>query len=139
MITKDTNGFITESESKSQLVLGLIITTLTFFLPYLIAYEFFFERYYWKNRFRLWKLLKQNQLKIDSKRTLNISPNIDEYIVDINGVKYDLWVYNDNKTFVFCMPTRPYVEYIGLFISSPIMKYYTRKIINRVKQIETNG
>lgn len=135
MNTKDPNGFITAKERKES---WLIIGILTFGISFWLTYEYFLERHSWINTFRLWKAVKRNQIKIGSKRTLKISPNLDEYILDVYGVKYNLWLYKDINDFSFFMISRPYTEYIGKPTYSPILKHYKHKIINKIKEIETN-
>jgi len=135
---KDKNGFISETESGTRFMLGVILAIPTLLMSMIFFYEYFFEHYYWHNRFRLWKLLKQNRVEIISTRTLKGYEHITEYIVKIDDLEYVIWVYTNRNRMTLVAPNNIYNEYIGLFISSPIMSYINNKIITRLKMMNEN-
>lgn len=135
---KDKNGFISETESGTRNMLGVILAISTLFMSMLFFYEYFFEHYYWHNRFRLWKLLKQNRVEIISTRVLKTHKRITEYIVKIDDLEYEIWLYTNQNRMTLGTPNKIYSDYIGLFISSPIMSYINNKIITRLKMMNEN-
>lgn len=135
---KDKNGFINETESGTRIMLGVILGISTLLMSMLLFYEYFFEHYYWHNRFRLWKLLKRNRVEIISTRTLKGYEHITEYIVKIDELEYNIWVYTNQNRMTFITRDNIHNEYIGLFISSPIMSYINNKIITRLKMMNEN-
>jgi len=135
---KDKNGFINETHSRTRIMLGVILGVSTLLMSIIFFYEYFFEHYYWHNRFRLWKLLKRNRVEIISTRTLKGYEHITEYIVKIDDLEYVIWVYTNHNRMTLGTPNKIHSDYIGLFISSPIMSYINNKIITRLKMMNEN-
>jgi len=135
---KDKNGFIGETESGTRMILGFILAIPTLFMSMHLFYEYFFEHHYWHNRFRLWKLLKQNRVEIISTRVFKGYEHITEYIVKIDDLEYEIWVYTNQNRMTLGTPNKIHSDYIGLFISSPIMSYINNKIITRLKMMNEN-
>lgn len=135
---KDKNGFINETQSGTRMILGFILPIPTLFMSMLFFYEYFFEHYYWHNRFRLWKLLKQNRVEIISTRVLKTHKRITEYIVKIDDLEYCIWVYTNRNRMTFGTRDNIFKDYIGLFISSPIMSYINNRIITRLRMMNEN-
>lgn len=135
---KDKNGFINETHSRTRIMLGVILGVSTLLMSIIFFYEYFFEHYYWHNRFRLWKLLKRNMVEIISTRTIKRYEHITEYIVKIDDLEYCIWVYTNRNRMTFGTRDNIFKDYIGLFISSPIMSYINNKIITRLKMMNEN-
>lgn len=133
--TQDANGFISKHESEESPVLGIISAILTAGISFIVSYEFFFERQYWKNRFRLLKYLRQGKVELESIRIINSLTwgDISEYTVKINEVVYQVWIWeNDNRVSFISYGGS---SYIGLFIGSPVMLFINNRIIKRIRSL----
>lgn len=106
-------------------ILGFIFSTITVFISFLLFYEYFFERYYWINRIELYKMLKNKEISIISSEKLGLC-NITELKMSDNS---RIWIYPDN-TLTY---DKDGYDYIGLFINSPIMRWYHKQIIKMLK------
>ena len=137
MKTKDKNGFFLEDEIKNNEVLGIIAAILTIWIALLFFYEYFFEKFYWKNRFKLWKYLKTGKVEVVSKREIS-QFRITEYILKINDIEYCCWIYNDRNSMTLNRKDSMYNDYLGLFVYSPIMTRLNNKIIKRIKWLSQN-
>jgi len=123
----------TEDNSKS--VLSILIMILMFPLvgaSMWIFYEYWGEPKYWKNRWRLHRLLKKDKVKVKSVQNGDIC----RYIIDIEGQEYllDIW---EGKQMTLCKEnfTISYGNYIGLFKASLITKWLNNKAIKSIIEI----
>lgn len=123
----------TEDNSKS--VLSILIMILMFPLvgaSMWIFYEYWGEPKYWKNRWRLHRLLKKDKVKVKSVQNGDIC----RYIIDIEGQEYrlDIW---EGKEMTLCKEnfTISYGNYIGLFKGSLITKFLNKKAIKSIIEI----
>ena len=112
-------------------IIGIIISILTLGLGFYIFYELFFEYEYFKNRYNLYKLFKNNKVDIGYISYTFHDKGIIEYRLSTNYYIYYYKEYNrleyfdsnDNKL-------------INLSIVSPISLYYNNEIINYLNQIK---
>lgn len=126
----------TEDNSKS--VLSILIMILMFPLvgaSMWIFYEYWGEPKYWKNRWRLHRLLKKGKVKVKSARN-EFGISICRYVIDIEGQEYRLDIWN-GKEMTLCKEnfTISYGNYIGLFKASLITKWLNNKAIKSIKEI----
>lgn len=122
----------TEDNSKSWIY--IVIMMLTFPLvgaPMWIFYEYWAEPKYWKNRWRLHKLLKKGKVKIKSDNKGN---GIARYMIDIEGQEYQLDIWNDKEMTLDVFSTTS-KNYIGLFKGSLITKWLNKKAIKTIGEI----
>jgi hypothetical protein len=138
---KDPNGFVTECETSKVLpgVLGVVFSAFTFFIGFFLFYEQFFERFYWINRWKLYKYLRQKKVRLISRNIIDLS--IQELIVDINNVEYQVWIYVDENKMTFDSPnfeTFDSQSFIGLFCASPFMVLVNNRTIKMLQKLEVS-
>jgi hypothetical protein len=143
---KDNNGFIPDdmySHSKFAVVVGIFLSVITFYGYFFLFYEQAFERIYWKNRFLLWKHLRKNQVRLikpPSRLLLMYQESpIDEFLIDIKGKHYEIWIYRGKKDAVTLRGIHPRTSYIGIFQSSPIMKIINRWTVEKLDKLGGGG
>lgn len=129
----DNNGFV--EDQREWIAIGIVASVLTCFLSFLIAYELFFQRKYWKNRWTLYRLLKKGKVTVDSSGPILIDVNITEYSISIGDLKYSMWIYNDQNLFTFGPFGNVTHDTIGLFISSHILRHLNNWTIRRVREL----
>jgi hypothetical protein len=105
------------------MIIGSIVSILTLSIGFYLFYEYFFCHHYWHNRILLFKKLKRREWYPVSSR--NLFGDIQEYMLNNGG---RVWVYKDRKVLTYSGDG--YSDYIGLFLYSPIMKFYNRKILS---------
>lgn len=131
----------TEDNSKSWT--SIIIMILTFPLGGVcmwIFYEYWGEPKYWKNRWRLHRLLKKGKVKVKStQKDKNV---IDRYVIDIEGQEYrlDIWsgkemTLESSVSYGLNFSTITSKNYIGLFKGSLITKWLNNKAIKEIVEI----
>ena len=100
-----------------------------------IFYEYWGEPKYWKNRWRLHKLLKKGKVKVKSADK-GKQPCIDRYVIDIEGQEYRLDIWNEKEMTLSEERSGFYNKnYIGLFKGSLITKWLNRKAIKEIDEI----
>ena len=100
-----------------------------------IFYEYWGEPKYWKNRWRLHKLLKKGKVKVKSADK-GKQPCIDRYVIDIEGQEYRLDIWNEKEMTLSEERSGFYNKnYIGLFKGSLITKWLNRKAIKEIVEI----
>jgi hypothetical protein len=123
------------------------IKTLSMFLsmPFLLSgiwlfYEYWGQPKYWKNRWRLHRLLTKNKVKIVSKK--NDGGKIVRYKINIEGIEYELDIWENNSFSgrsdeMTLGRTSNFVSesYIGLFKGSLITKWLNKKAIKAIKEL----
>jgi len=123
------------------------IKTLSMFLsmPFLLSgiwlfYEYWAQPKYWKNRWRLHRLLTKNKVKIVSKK--NDGGKIVRYKINIEGIEYELDIWENNSFSgrsdeMTLGRTSNFVSesYIGLFKGSLITKWLNKKAIKAIKEL----
>ena len=124
----------TEDNSKS--ILSIVIMILMFPLvgaSMWIFYEYWGEPKYWKNRWRLHRLLKKDKVKVKKSAQ---NGDICRYIIDIEGQEYRLDIWN-GKEMTLCNEnfTISHGNYIGLFRGSLIANWLNKKAIESIKDI----
>lgn len=129
----DTNGFV--KDQGEWIAIGIATSVLTCLLSFWLAYELFFVRKYWKNRWTLYRLLKKGKVAVDSSGPISIDVNITEYSISIGDLKYSMWIYNDQNRFTFGPSGNLSNDAIGLFIASPILRHLNNWTIQRVREL----
>ena len=100
-----------------------------------IFYEYWGEPKYWKNRWRLNKLLKSGKVKIKAADK-GKQACIDRYVIDIEGQEYRLDIWNEKEMTLSEERSGFYNKnYIGLFKGSMITKWLNRKAIKEICEI----
>jgi hypothetical protein len=108
-----------------------------------IFYEYWGEPKYWKNRWRLHKLLKKGKVKVKTSDK-GKQPCIDRYVIDIEGNEYRLDIWNEKEMTLSTESSVPYglnfstltsKNYIGLFKGSLITKWLNKKAIKEIDKI----
>lgn len=123
----------TEDNSKSWIYIAIMMLTFPLVgAPMWIFYEYWAEPKYWKNRWRLHKLLKNGKVKVKSAQK-GKQPCIDRYVIDIEGQEYslDIWKEKEMTLDVFSKGK----NYIGLFKGSLITKWLNKKAIKTIGEI----
>jgi hypothetical protein len=133
------NHFVKESNKTLQIVVGCILMIPTICLPFWGVYEMFFEPHYWKNRWRLYRLLRRGKVEIEHLNDFEFMGGLSQYRLVIDGSIYHVSIWSTGASF-FGEPTMTLQEepfgtedYIGLFIGSPITKWLNRKTINLIE------
>ena len=123
----------TEDNSKGALaILAMVLMFPLAGASMWLFYEYWGEPKYWKNRWRLHRLLKKGKARIHSKTN---SPSkfgdICGYIIDIEGQRYrlDIW---DGKEMTLSDEGYHGARYIGLFRSSAIARFLNKKAIEYI-------
>lgn len=113
-------------------LMGFVISVTTLLLGFYLFYEYFFEHHYWHNRILLYKKLKRGEWYPISDRVV-VLDGIREYVLNNGG---RVWIYppnlggNRRDVEVLTYSEGNYSDYIGLYLFSPIMKYYNKKILS---------
>ena len=122
----------TEDNSKSWIYIAIMMLTFPLVgAPMWIFYEYWAEPKYWKNRWRLHKLLKKGKVKIKSDNKGN---GYARYMIDIEGQEYQLDIWNDKEMTLDVFSTTS-KNYIGLFKGSLITKWLNKKAIKTIGEI----
>lgn len=122
----------TEDNSKNWIYIAIMMLTFPLVgAPMWIFYEYWAEPKYWKNRWRLHKLLKNGKVKVKSDNKGN---GIARYMIDIEGQEYQLDIWNDKEMTLDVFSTTS-KNYIGLFKGSLITKWLNKKAIKTIGEI----
>lgn len=122
----------TEDNSKSWIYIAIMMLTFPLVgASFWLFYEYWGEPKYWKNRWRLHKLLKKGKVKIKSDNKGN---GIARYMIDIEGQEYQLDIWNDKEMTLDVFSTTS-KNYIGLFKGSLITKWLNKKAIKTIGEI----
>lgn len=133
----------TDDNSKSILSIVIMITLFPLFAVSMwVFYEYWGEPKYWKNRWRLHRLLKKGKVKVKSAEK-GKQPCIDRYVIDIEGREYGLDIWNEKEMTLSEGKGVPYGlnisylsnNYIGLFKGSLITKWLNNKAIKEIGEI----
>lgn len=125
--------FQNQEDTKYYLI-GVIVSVLFLMIPFILYYEYFFQRKYYQNRILLIKLLKDKMIILKNHR--KPFDNIDEYEFDYDDKLYNIWIYNNNKvTLSEDIHKKQYdSDLIGLFIGSLYSKIQNKRLINLIKK-----
>ena len=122
----------TEDNSKNWISIAIMMLTFPLVAAsFWLFYEYWAEPKYWKNRWRLHKLLKKGKVKIKSDNKGN---GYAKYMIDIEGEEYqlDIWSEKEMTLDVFSTTSK---NYIGLFKGSLITKWLNKKAIKTIGEI----
>ena len=134
-----TKHFVKEGNRTLRIVIACILMMPTLCLPFWGVYEMFFEPHYWKNRWRLYLLLRRGKVEIEHLNDFEFMGGVSQYRLQIDDSTYHVSIWNAGTSF-FEEPTMTLQEesfgtedYIGLFIGSPITKWLNRRTINLIQ------
>jgi len=124
--------FIFEDNGITNTLMFIILSILTIGLCCLF-YDEFIESKYFRNKKRLLKALKSNDLKITEKRILDLYSNSNIIEYELNN-KYTLWYYVDRNKITFDLGINHNYQHnlIGLFESSIMSRKLTKRIIKEI-------
>ena len=117
-----------------------LLNVILCLIPFVFFYEAFAEPHYWKNRWRLHRLLNRGLVKVKYNRGTSIfGDQIKTYDVTIEDEEYSLWIWNDDS-FTLDGPMDSSFEktdrnYIGLFKGSLITRWLNRVALRKLKQL----
>jgi len=135
--------FVKENNYEPSLAFILFFALLNVFLimtPFVFFYEAFAEPHYWKNRWRLHRLLKRGLVKVKyNKGTSILGDQIKTYDVTIEDQEYSLWIWDETSMTLDGPMNSSYEKtdrnYIGLFKASVITRWLNRVALRKLKQL----
>lgn len=98
------------------------------------AYEMWAEPHYWKNRWKLHRLLKAGKVKVKYLRRALVADTIETYELDIEGESYSVWIW-DKKYMTLDAHVLHNTDYIGMFMGSLTTKWLNRVAIRKITQL----
>ena len=111
------------------------ITIFTLGLPWLFAYEMWAEPAYWKNRWKLHRLLNQGRVKVVYVKSNSFSgDNIKMYELTIDNIKYSVWIWGESKM-TLDYPNYKNDDFIGLFTGCITTKLLNYIAVKKIKQL----
>lgn len=117
------------------IVLMAFSTVFTLGIPWFFAYEMWAEPSYWKNRWKLHRLLNQGKVKVKYNRSTSIyGDRIKIYELDIEGIEYSVWIY-DESSMTLESPNFKNNDFIGLFIGCLTTKWLNHIAIKKIIQL----
>ena len=131
----------TEDDKKSILSIILMILMMPLMCASIwLFYEYWGKPKYWRNRWRLYRLLKKNKVKIKSVVNYSIYSLkcISNYTIDIEDQQYILRIWDGQDMTLNDENQIPGVvgsNYIGLFKGSLITKLLNKKTIKKIIEI----
>jgi hypothetical protein len=133
------NHFVKESNKTLQIVIGCILMIPTLCLPFWGVYEMFFEPHYWKNRLRLYLLLRRGKVEVEHLNDFQFMGGVSQYRLTIEGSVYHVSIWNAGASFfgepAMTLQEEPFgtEDYIGLFSGSLVTKRLNRKTIKMIQ------
>jgi len=116
-----------------KVILNIVLFIPTLGAPMWLFYEYWAVEHYWKNKWRLNRLLNKGLVTATYVGDTGIFNNdIKKYTVNIEGVSYMVWIW-DNESMTLSHDYGD--DYIGLFSGSLITKWLTKKTIRRIKYL----
>jgi hypothetical protein len=111
------------------------LTVFTLGIPFFFMYEMWAEPAYWKNRWKLHRLLNRGKVKVKYARSTSIyGDQIKAYDLDIEGVEYSLWIWNE-KNMTLDKSILANNDFIGLFTGSLTTKWLNRIAVKKILQL----
>lgn len=127
------NHFVREGSRIRGIIIACILMIPTFGLPMWGIYEMFFEPHYWKNRWKLYRLLTKKKVKVSLIHTTQVFGNdISYYSIEIDGSRYNISIW-DGEKMTLEKEESSNDNYIGLFIGSPVTSLINRKTIKMIQ------
>ncbi len=111
------------------------LAVFTLGASFLFAYEVWTEPAYWKNRWKLHRLLNRDRVKVKYARSNSIyGDQIKAYDLDIEGVEYSVWIWNE-KNMTLDKSILSNDNFIGLFTGSLTTKWLNRIAVKKILQL----
>lgn len=130
--------FEPKNENELSIFKTMIMAFLTIFtlgIPWIFFYELWAEPHYWKNRWRLHRLLNKGLVKVEHLNTSSFyGDHIKIYSIYIDDIEYSVWIYSSGAMTLDCVGLRNN-DFIGLFIGSVITKLLNRIAIRKITQL----
>jgi len=134
--------FTTDNKTTWPQTLAMILFSLALMSSFWLFYEYWGHPKYWKNRWRLHRLIKANKVKVVSKS--NDGEKIVRYNIKIEGAEYELDIWQNKDQLNWWGFTgrgdkmtlsAPRESYIGLFKGSLITKWLNNKTIKSIREL----
>jgi hypothetical protein len=111
------------------------LTIFTLGIPWFFAYEMWAEPHYWKNRWKLHRLLKQGNVKVRYIKSTSIyADKIKMYELHIEGVEYSVWIY-EGQHMTLDKSDLVNNDYLGLFVGSITTSWLNKVAIRKITQL----
>jgi|LakMenE18May11ns_1017448.scaffolds.fasta_scaffold9703586_2 hypothetical protein len=111
------------------------LTIFTLGIPWIFFYEMWAEPHYWKNRWKLHRLLNKGLVKVGHLKTRSFyGDHLTIYSVYIEDIEYSVWIYASGEMTLDCAGLRNN-DYIGLFAGSVTTKLLNRIAVRKLKQL----
>jgi hypothetical protein len=127
-------------------ILAFAFLNIIFFLiPFIFFYEAFAEPHYWKNRWRLHRLLNRGLVKVKfDKRSSIFGDQIKAYDIIIENEEYSLWIWNGSEMTLdgpmdYSSYSKTDRNYIGLFKGSIITRWLNRIAVKKLTKLSENS
>lgn len=137
------NHFVKEKSAVISITIACILMLPTLCLPLWGLYEMFFIPHYWKNRWRLYRLLRKGKVNVKRSQDFEIfGDRIIRYQLIIEDSEYSasIWSQSANPSGQESMTLTKELfsneDYIGLFVGSTIMSWINRKTIKMIRDAE---
>lgn len=136
------NHFINNRKTPNINIAVLFLASiLTFGFGFVFFYDSLMEPMYYINRKRLINYLKTNKATLElinsaSKNDLSamVMDKIVDYKLFIDGIEYQLWVWENKNITLFTRYGDNNGDLIGLFTSSPISKKQNKQLIKLIAE-----
>jgi len=109
----ENNRFVKEGEGDMPWPVSALIALMTLGTAVTLFYDDMYHRGHMVNRRRLLKYIERGEASLVSFRVA--MNEIQEYIVEIGGKHYRVWVWGDDRV---SMSSEDYDNWIGLFLGS---------------------
>lgn len=130
--------FKTDNDYKPSIAFGILMSVLVIFTlgaTWIFAYEMWAEPKYWKNRWKLYHLLKQGKVKVEYIKEIYFGGDrIHTYQLDIDGIEYSVWIYSETAM-TLDYDTYGNNELIGLFIGSLTTRRLSKTAIREIERL----
>ena len=133
------NHFVKERNRTLRIIIACILMMPMLFLPFWGAYEMFFEPHYWKNRWKLYRLLRRGKVEVEHLNDFEFMGGMSQYRLVIEGSIYHVSIWSTSASF-FDGPTMTLQkklfgdeDYIGLFVGSPVTKWLNHRTIKMIQ------
>ena len=133
--------FTTDNKTTWVQTVLMFISVPIFMSGFWLFYEYWGHPKYWKNRWRLHRLIKANKVKVISKNEVG---KIVQYNIKIEGVEYEIDIWQNKDQLNWWGLTGRGDEmtlgtiresYIGLFKGSLITKWLNKKTIKSIREL----
>ena len=123
------------SPSVFKILCFAFLTIFTLGIPWFFAYEMWAEPHYWKNRWKLHRLLRQGKVKVRYIKSTSIhADKIKMYELHIDDVEYSVWIW-DGQHITLDKSVLANTDYLGLFVGSLTTSWLNKVAIRKLTQL----